>query len=125
MSLLKFSKSFETNSKGTSVGPNTPNYEWSQTAQEDLKFFNWISETMFSEGVQKRAWGRVHMLRTGKRDSSHNNVMEAFNNDDIDMIEYDEDDAEDAPEQYVPHNQIHLIKRSGKNYTLCTRLFCK
>ena len=40
--------------------------------------------------------------------------MEAFNNDDIDMIEYDEDDEEDAPEQYVPHNQIHLIKRSGK-----------
>ena len=44
--------------------------------------------------------------------------MEAFNNDDIDMIEYDEDDEEDAPEQYVPHNQIHLIKRSGKNCIL-------
>ena len=81
-------------------------------------FINWISETIFSEGVQKRAWGRVHMLRTGKRDSGHNNVMEAFNNDDIDMIEYDEDDEEDAPEQYVPHNQIHLIKRSGKNCIL-------
>ena len=51
--------------------------------------------------------------------------MEAFNNDDIDMIEYDEDDEEDAPEQYVPHNQIHLIKRSGKNCTLCPRLLCK
>ena len=48
--------------------------------------------------------------------------MEAFNNDDIDMIEYDEDDAEDAPEQYVPHNQIHLIKRSGKNYILPTTI---